>query len=116
MAPSRVVCASAPVRLDFAGAWTDVAPFATDSRGVVVNAAIDLRVRVELTPGQPRYHLRADDLDQQLDVESIRDLVPDGTLDLLKAAIRGSGLGPCFLRTAADATIGMARCHRSELG
>ena len=42
--------ASAPVRLDFAGAWTDVAPFAERERGVVVNAAIELRARAEVEP------------------------------------------------------------------
>ncbi len=101
-----MIRASAPVRLDFAGAWTDVAPFATQSRGVVVNAAIDLRTRVELTPNQRRYHLRADDLDEQIDVATLDELGPDGTLDLLKAAIRRSGLGPCSLRTSAEAPPG----------
>lgn len=104
--PSCVIRASAPVRLDFAGAWTDVAPFATHSRGVVVNAAINLRTRVALMPGQQRYHLRADDLDQQVDVASLAELEPDGTLDLLKAAIRRSELGPCSLRTSAEAPPG----------
>lgn len=94
------------MRLDFAGAWTDVAPFATHSRGGVVNAAIDLRTRVELTPNQRRYHLRADDLDQHVDVATLGELAADGTLDLLKAAIRRSALGPCSLRTSAEAPPG----------
>ena len=36
--------ASAPVRLDFAGGWTDVAPFAEREHGVVVNAANEAAV------------------------------------------------------------------------
>lgn len=101
-----MIRASAPVRLDFAGAWTDVAPFSTTSRGVVVNAAIDLRTRVALTLNQQRYHLRADDLDEQLDVATLGELGADGSLDLLKAALRRSGLGPCSLRTSAEAPRG----------
>jgi len=92
--------------LDFAGAWTDVAPFATNSLGVVVNAAIDLRTRVELTPDQQRYRLRADDLNEQVDVATLAELAADGTLDLLKAAIRRSNLRPCSLRTSAEAPPG----------
>ena len=103
---SRIIRVSAPVRLDFAGAWTDVAPFAAVSRGVVVNAAINLRTRVELTTGQLRFRLVADDLNQMIDVGSVSDLAPDGTPDLLKAAIRRSGLSPCHLRTFAEAPPG----------
>src|SRR5450755_2344175 len=97
---------SAPVRLDFAGAWTDVAPFALEQRGVVVNAAIDLRSRVELRPLHPHYHLRADDLDEAIDVASLEDLAPDGKLQLLKAAVRRYRAGPCSLRTSAEAPPG----------
>ena len=32
----------APVRIDFAGGWTDVAQFARESAGAVVNAAISI--------------------------------------------------------------------------
>lgn len=101
-----VIHASAPVRLDFAGAWTDVAPFASEQRGVVVNAAIDLRTRVTLRTGFGHYALRADDLNQGVDAATIEELAADGTLGLLKAAIRRSGIGPCLLRTAAAAPAG----------
>ena len=43
--------ASAPMRLDFAGGWTDVSPFSTREGGVVVNGAIGLRAHVELQLG-----------------------------------------------------------------
>jgi len=42
-----VARAAAPVRLDFAGAWTDVPPFSTDEGGAVVTAAISLFARAE---------------------------------------------------------------------
>ena len=46
-----IVKASAPTRLDFAGGWTDVAPFTLRQCGAVVNAAISLRVHAEFQPG-----------------------------------------------------------------
>lgn len=103
---TNILRVSAPVRLDFAGAWTDVAPFADETRGVVVNAAIDLRSRVELEVDQDRYRLRADDLDEDVDVATIGELATDGKLQLLKAAIRRSQIAPCSLRTSADAPPG----------
>lgn len=98
--------ASAPVRLDFAGAWTDVAPFATEEGGLVVNAAIELRANAEVIVGGGRYHLRSDDLDDVLEVAEPREFLRDGRLDLLKAALRLSDPGPCRLRTWSEAPPG----------
>ena len=42
--------ARAPTRIDLAGGWTDLIPFANDNEGLVVNAAIDLHVYACLTP------------------------------------------------------------------
>ena len=42
-----VARAAAPVRLDFAGGWTDVPPFSAREGGVVVTAAISLFARAE---------------------------------------------------------------------
>ena len=39
----RVITASAPARIDFAGGWTDVAPYTTEVGGAVCNVAIELR-------------------------------------------------------------------------
>ena len=38
--------ASAPIRLDLAGGWTDVGPYPYDFGGEVVNFAINQRVKV----------------------------------------------------------------------
>ncbi|HLB55318.1 MAG TPA: hypothetical protein VJK71_09430, partial [Gemmatimonadales bacterium] len=105
MTGDRVFRASAPVRLDFAGGWTDVAPFATEERGVVVNAAIELRAFAELSLGRDRYLLQSMDLDQTLEL-SHDELASFGQLELLKAAVRRSGLGPCGLRTWCEAPPG----------
>jgi D-glycero-alpha-D-manno-heptose-7-phosphate kinase len=42
--------ARAPTRIDLAGGWTDLIPFAMDDEGWVVNAAIDLHVYASLAP------------------------------------------------------------------
>jgi D-glycero-alpha-D-manno-heptose-7-phosphate kinase len=102
----QTIAVSAPVRLDFAGAWTDVAPFALEQRGVVVNAAIDLRTHVEVRTSEDRYRLRADDLDEDIYVATIEELARDGKLELLKAALRRYRPGPCSLRTSAEAPPG----------
>src|ERR1041384_1742487 len=102
----RVFRASAPVRSDFAGGWTDVAPFAERERGVVGAGAIELRSRAEVRPGGERYHLCSEDLGESVELCGDDTLAPDGRLDLLKAGVRRSGLGPCALRTWSDAPPG----------
>jgi D-glycero-alpha-D-manno-heptose-7-phosphate kinase len=113
---SPPVRTSAPVRLDFAGAWTDVAPFATSERGVVVNAAIDLRSHVELHLHQPRYELWARDLDERATAQQPEQFRRDGRLELLKAAIRFAKLGPCVLNTSAEAPPGSGLGTSGALG
>jgi D-glycero-alpha-D-manno-heptose-7-phosphate kinase len=97
--------ASAPTRLDLAGGWTDVAPFAVEQRGLVVNCAIEVRAYAELSLGRKRYMLQSVDLDQTMEL-SYEELSGYGQLELLKAAVRRSGLGPCGLRTWCEAPPG----------
>ena len=80
--------ATAPVRLDFAGAWTDVPPFSAREGGVVVNAAISLHVTAELEFGGPRIRLVSEDLGQQVECVNSGGLVLDGRLNIHKAALR----------------------------
>lgn len=94
-----VVRATAPVRLDFAGGWTDVPPFTSREGGVVVNAAIDLRVEAEFEPGREGLLLLAEDLKQAARARHAGELVLDGTLSLHKAAVRMLPPGPGTLRT-----------------
>jgi D-glycero-alpha-D-manno-heptose-7-phosphate kinase len=46
-----VVRCSAPVRIDFAGAWTDVPIFADQFGGATLNAAINLRIHGQMSDG-----------------------------------------------------------------
>jgi D-glycero-alpha-D-manno-heptose-7-phosphate kinase len=106
MTLSSVFHASAPVRLDFAGGWTDVAPFALEERGMVVNAAMDLRAEAEVRTGGNGFLLHSDDFKDSLHLRGPEALAADGRLDLLKAAIRRSGLGAGELHTRCAAPAG----------
>jgi D-glycero-alpha-D-manno-heptose-7-phosphate kinase len=104
----RAAAAVAPVRLDFAGGWTDVPPFSQREGGVVVNAAIGLFVRAELAPIGTGYHVIADDIDQRVDLApDPAALAKDGRLDLHKAALRIHRVpAPATLSTRSEAPKG----------
>jgi D-glycero-alpha-D-manno-heptose-7-phosphate kinase len=96
--------ATAPLRLDFAGAWTDVPPFSAREGGLVVNAAIGLHSHVALTLGGKLLRLVSEDLGETVECANSGGLVPGGKLDLLKAALRMFPvLGPFTLTTRCDA-------------
>ncbi len=89
----------APVRVDFAGGWTDVALFAKDPPGAVVNAAVSLFSYVTIIPGaagERGVNIYSSDYEQYVQAEDVRRLEYDGNIDLVKAAIKklqiGSGL------------------------
>jgi len=99
--------ATAPLRLDFGGAWTDVPPFSAREGGVVVNAAIGLQCHVTLALGGNLLRLVSEDLGETLECANARGLVLDGKLDLLKAALRMFPvLGGFTLTTRCDAPPG----------
>ena len=60
--------ATAPLRLDFAGGWTDVPPFSAREGGVVVSGAIALRAHVELHLGGKLLRLVSEELGETLEV------------------------------------------------
>jgi D-glycero-alpha-D-manno-heptose-7-phosphate kinase len=98
--------ASAPVRLDFAGGWTDVAPFADREGGQVISAAITLRVTAEFEPGGVGLLLRAEDLGQAERVVGPAELSGGDGLPLHKAALRMFPAGPGTLRTRSQVPPG----------
>jgi len=106
MAGAVTARASAPARLDLAGGWTDVAPFATERGGLVVNAAIELRAHAEVEPGGAGFRLESRDLGRSVLAEDAASLARPGELELLRAAVRASGTGPCRVTTWADAPPG----------
>lgn len=98
--------AAAPVRLDFAGGWTDVPPFSAREGGVVVTAAVQLFARAEVRLGGTGFRLVSEDLRDELEVSDSAGLVHDGRLDLLKASLRMLPVGACTLTTRSDAPPG----------
>ena len=99
--------ARAPLRLDFAGGWTDVPPFSAREGGVVVNAAIGLSAEAELTLGGDLIRLVSLDLGETVECVNSGGLILDGRLDLLKAGLRMFPVvGNLTLQTRSDAPIG----------
>src|SRR5436309_1147652 len=97
----------APVRLDFAGGWTDVPPFSAREGGVVVNGAIALTAQVAVRIGGRLIRLVSEDLGEELECTDSGGLVLDGRLDLLKAALRMLPVqAACTITTRCDAPPG----------
>jgi len=91
----------APVRIDFAGGWTDVALFTEKAKGIVVNAAIDIYSysTISYKPVENQIvkpnrvldrsiRIYSADFDTFVEATDIRKLEYDGNIDLVKAAIR----------------------------
>ena len=87
----------APVRIDFAGGWSDVALFTENSRGFVVNGAINryayatLRCERQTTQDDSvelqrvldkSIRIYSADFDTFIEADDIRQLEYDGNVDL----------------------------------
>lgn len=80
--------ARAPLRVDFAGAWSDDVRFSSSEIGCVVNATIASYVHVDvLTVGGKTIRLHSEDLREHVTITSPRQLAYDGRLDRHKAAL-----------------------------
>jgi D-glycero-alpha-D-manno-heptose-7-phosphate kinase len=109
--------AAAPMRLDFAGGWTDVPPFSGREGGVVVNGAIGLRAHVELKLGGTLLRFVAEELGATLECANAGGLAPGGKLPLLTAALRMFPvLGGFTLTTRSDAPSGSGLGSSGALG
>ena len=87
----QAVCARAPARIDFAGGWTDVAEYAHDPPGVVLNVAIILHACAVVRPrgaADGTVRICSADFDRCVEAAAPEGLEYDGTLDLLKGAVR----------------------------
>ena len=105
------------MRLDFAGAWTDVPPFSKREGGIVVNAAIGLRAHAELKLGGSLLRLVSKELGETLECANAGGLEPPGKLNLLTAALRMFPvLGGFTLTTSSDAPPGSGLGSSGALG
>lgn len=98
--------AAAPVRLDFAGGWTDVPPYSSREGGVVVSAAIALHARAEVRPRDAGFRLVSEDLGARLALRTPAELATAEPLPLLRAGLRMLPVGPCTLTTRSAAPPG----------
>jgi len=99
----QVVWATTPVRIDFAGGWSDTPPICTEQGGAVINAAVTLngqypvQVMAKLSD-TPAITLSSIDLGQRVVIETSRQLA--GAIDATQwhalpvAALRLAGLLP----------------------
>jgi D-glycero-alpha-D-manno-heptose-7-phosphate kinase len=103
---ARRAHASAPVRIDFAGAWTDVPPFSVREGGRVISAAIALQVHVNVLPGGEGVHLVSDDLGTSVTIAEDGTRTGEGSVPLLEAAARRWPPGPATITSRADVPQG----------
>lgn len=118
MAEHETTRARAPVRIDFAGGWTDVPPFSTEKGGYVVNAAVTRYAYATLIPNDTgEFLLESADYDEYVHARDIRQLEYNGTLDLLKAAVVHKGLDfGGHLLTRSEAPPGSGTGSSASMG
>ncbi len=119
----RGLTASAPVRLDFAGGWTDTPPYCLENGGAVVNVAINLN---DVEPIQSSFRpldeaivrLVSRDLGRTLVVADpeklLKPVEPGDPFSLQIIAMRLSGLAPLAGETSMKKWL--SRVSRSAKG
>ena len=109
--PDQVVWATTPVRLDFAGGWSDTPPICTELGGTVLNAAIMLNGQypvqvVAKLADRPVITLNSIDLSRHVELDDTRQVLayrdPSDWAALPKAALVLAGLCPRDPRQRLD--------------
>lgn len=89
-----VIRSRAPIRIDFAGGWTDVPPFSQREGGAVVNATINRYTYATMLPRtDDRILIISADFEKYVEVANFRSIEYDGNLDLIKAAVKVLDVG-----------------------
>jgi len=106
------------VRIDLAGGWSDVPPFSTEAGGAVVNVAIGRYSYATLIADEAgEFMLESADYNQYIHARDIRELEYDGSLDLLKAAVRRMKIGfGGHLITRSEAPPGSGTGSSASMG
>jgi D-glycero-alpha-D-manno-heptose-7-phosphate kinase len=87
----QILRSKAPLRISFAGGGTDVSPYPEEKGGAVLNCTIDKFAYATLEAeerGRPATTVESLDFDLKASYERPSDLVYNGELDLVKAALR----------------------------
>jgi D-glycero-alpha-D-manno-heptose-7-phosphate kinase len=113
-----IIRSRAPVRIDLAGGWTDVPPFANREGGAVVNMTLNRYTYATLrTLAGPGVRIQSADYKTYVEAETVRRLEYDGTLDLVKAALKRLDINLGLeLTTRADAPPGSGLGTSASLG
>lgn len=128
-----IIRTRAPVRIDFAGGWSDVALFTEESEGRVVNGTINRYAYATLvcesqTEFPESVELRrvldkkisiySADFDMFVEAEDVRQLEYDGNIDLVKAAVRQMSIqiGSFDLITQSNAPPGSGLGTSAAMG
>jgi len=125
----KIIKARTPVRVDFSGGWTDVALFTEESKGFVVNAAINIYSYVTVkkfsdseVPAKPELRnksvrIYSADFDVYEEAEEVRRLEYNGNVDLAKAAIKQMGMrGGIDIITRSNAPAGSGLGTSASMG
>lgn len=84
--------ARAPLRISFAGGGTDVPPFPALEGGCVLSATIDRYAHGSLVPRADRMvTIESVDFKTTAEMTLDNEILYDGSLDLIKAAVRRFG-------------------------
>ena len=123
----------APVRIDFAGGWSDVALFTEETKGLVVNGAINRYAYATLVCDSQttfpdsvelqrildkKIRIYSADFDTFVGAEDVRQLEYDGNIDLVKAAVRQMSIqiGSFDLITQSNAPPGSGLGTSAAMG
>lgn len=87
--PEVTVRAKAPARISFGGGGTDLTPFFLEHGGAVLNATVNMYSRATLrVRREPTIDIVSHDLGKRVSAANVEALQYDGTLDLVKAAVK----------------------------
>jgi D-glycero-alpha-D-manno-heptose-7-phosphate kinase len=87
----QILRSKAPLRISFAGGGTDVSPYPEEKGGAVLNCTIDkfAFATLEVVPGKRGItSVESLDFNQRLNYQKASDLLYNGELDLVKAALK----------------------------
>jgi D-glycero-alpha-D-manno-heptose-7-phosphate kinase len=88
-----IIRAKAPVRISLAGGGTDISPYVEEKGGIVINATINKYAYVTLVPrDDTRVKITSLDYKNGFELDLRDEMIYDGNLDLVKAAIKVLGI------------------------